>query len=259
MAARRGATLLLAAGLAVGAGMAGAPARSLDLELYARLLQRYTRAVPDIAGTRVDYAGLRRSAQWRQLVAGLASDHPEQLEGRAERLAYWIDVYNILAIDLVVRGHPARSIRDLGSWWRPVWKEPAGMVGGRPRTLDEVEHGILRPMGDPRVHGAIVCASLSCPPLAREPYRAATLDAQLDANVRRWLADPRKGLRVDQEDGVVWLSRIFDWFAGDFAAGGGTLAFVERYAPPADAAWIRTHAADAKVRFLDYDWRLNAL
>lgn len=249
-----------AGALALGIlALAPASAGGLDLDLYARLLQRYSRSVPDIAGTRVDYAGLRLSDAWRRLVSGLAADHPERLEGRKARLAYWIDVYNILAIDLVVRGRPAHSIRDLGSWWRPVWKQSAGTVGGRQVSLDHVEHGILRPMGDPRVHGAIVCASLSCPPLAREPYRPQTLDAQLDANMRRFLADPRKGLRIDRDKDVIWLSRIFDWFAADFAPSGGVLAFVRRYAPAQEAAWIQGHGGDARVRFLPYDWTLNAL
>jgi hypothetical protein len=260
MDARRQPLLCLAAAAALLAtGLPAAPARSLDWDRYAGLLQQYTRAVPDIAGTRVDYAGLRKSEAWRKLVDGLASDRPERLEGADARLAYWIDVYNILAIDLVVRGRPERSIRDLGSWWRPVWKQAAGTVGGRQVSLDEIEHGILRPMGDPRVHGAIVCASLSCPPLAREPYRAGSLDAQLDANLRRWLADPRKGLRIDRKEHVVWLSRVFDWFAGDFAAAGGVLAFVGRYAPPDESAWLARHGADATIRFLEYDWRLNTL
>lgn len=255
-----GARQVVAGGLALLVlALVPASVRGLDLNLYARLLQRYTRSVPDIAGTRVDYAGLRRSDEWRRLVSGLASDHPERLEGRNARLAYWIDVYNILAIDLVVRGRPPHSIRDLGSWWRPVWKQSAGTVGGREVSLDDVENGILRPVGDPRVHGAIVCTSLSCPPLAREPYRPNTLDAQLDANMRRFLADRRKGLRIDRDEGVVWLSRIFDWFAADFAPSGGVLAFVRRYAPADEAVWIEAHGAHARVRFLPYDWALNAL
>jgi hypothetical protein len=85
--------------------------------------------------------------------------------------------------------HPGiASIRDIGSLLRPVWNREAGRVGRRARSLGEIEHEILRPLGDPRIHGAIVCASVSCPPLRREPFAAARLDAQLDDQMRRWLA-----------------------------------------------------------------------
>jgi Protein of unknown function, DUF547 len=245
--------------LALALALGSRPAGALDLELYARLLAQYTREVPDLAGVRVDYAGIARSPEWRQLVAGLAATDPDALAGRDARLAFWIDAYNILAIDLVVRHYPVASIRDIGSWWSPVWKRTAGSVGGRERTLDEIEHRILRPMGEPRIHAAIVCASLSCPPLRREPWRAPRLDAQLDAAMRRFLADPRKGLRIDRAARRVTLSRIFDWFAGDFAGRGGALAFVTAYLPEPERAWLRDQRDEVRVAYFDYDWRLNDL
>lgn len=234
-------------------------AMSLDADLYARLLSAHTRAVDDLAGTRVDYAGLRADPAWRDLVDSVEATDPALLPDAEARKAFWINAYNVLAIDLVVQGAPRQSIRDLGSFLRPVWKRRAGRIDGRPVTLDEIEHGILRPMGDPRIHAAIVCASLSCPPLLREPYRGDTLDAQLEGSMRRFLADPRKGLRVDRKTDTLYLSSIFDWFADDFDAQGGVLSFVTRYAPEADAAWLREHGSDLRVRYLPYDWSLNRL
>ena len=229
---------------------------ALDVERYAALLESHTVAVADIASTRVDYAGLRDSTDWRYLVDDLAKDDLTTLD-RAGRLAYWINVYNILTIDMVVREAPEESIRDIGWALSPVWKKPAGRVAGREVTLDEIEHEILRPMGEPRIHAAIVCASLSCPPLRREPYRADALEAQLDDNARAWLADPRKGVRVDRVAGVVRVSAIFDWFEEDFVAVGGVRAFLGRYAPEADRAWLAARGADLELRTLDYDWSLN--
>lgn len=245
--------------LILALGLPAVPSRGLDLDLYARLLSEHTREVPDLAGVRVDYAALAGSDDWRRLVAGLAADDPGALADREATLAYWINVYNVLAIDMVVQHHPVGSIRDIGSFLRPVWKRPVAPVGGRPTSLDHVEHDVLRPLGEPRIHAAIVCASLSCPPLAREPYRAERLDAQLDAGFRRWLADPRKGVRLDRASRTLHLSPIFDWFEEDFEVSGGVLATVRRFAPPDVAAWIAEHGDDARIRYLDYDWSLNGL
>ncbi len=255
MRSRRFLGPLLAALMMLGAGSA----RALDAELYAELLDRHTREVADLALVRVDYRALRESEDWRRPVRSLAESSPASLRGRNEKLAFWINAYNVLAIDLVVRHYPVESIRDIGWLLRPVWKRPAGQVGGRSYSLDEIEHGIVRPLGDPRAHAGVVCASLSCPPLLREPWRPDRLDAQLDAALRGWLADPRKGLRIDRERGVVTLSRIFDWFEEDFEDAGGVMAFVAPYLSDVDRDWLRGEGADASIEYLDYDWGLNEL
>lgn len=234
------------------------PAFAFDEALYANLLEQHSRAVDDLAGVRVDYAALSRSPEWQRLIASLDAADPSALDGREEELAFWIDVYNALAIDVVARNWPVGSIRDVGSLFSPVWKRPAGSVGGRTVTLDEVEHEIIRPLGDPRAHAAVVCASTSCPSLRREPYTPERLDAQLDGATRAWLADPGKGLRIDRAANTVHLSKIFDWFPEDFEAAGGALAFAARHATGEDAAWLRAHP-DARVAYLDYDWDVNAL
>ena len=235
------------------------PAAAFDEALYATLLERHTQPVADLARVRVDYPAIAASADWKHLVASLANADLAALRTREQQLAFWIDAYNILAIDLVAGHYPVDSIRDIGSLLRPVWKRPAGTVGGRTVTLDEIEHGIVRPLGDPRTHSVVVCASTSCPALPREPLRAALLDAQLDAAMRRWLADPEKGLRIDRARDAVHLSKIFDWFEEDFAKAGGVLAFAARYAPDADREWLRAHAATARIEYFDYDWAVNAL
>ena len=239
--------------------LATTPAAAFDLELYQRLLREHTREVSDAAGVRVDYAALRRSEDWRRLVASLSASDPTQLAERSQRLAFWIDAYNVLAIELVVRNQPRESIRDIGTLFSPVWKREAGRIAGRPYSLDEIEHDILRPLGEPRIHAAIVCASVSCPSLAREPYRAETLDAQLDASLRRFLADPRKGSRLDAARGALVLSPIFDWFAGDFAAAGGVLPFLTPHLPESTRAWLSQRSERVRLAYFDYDWSLNAL
>jgi len=247
---------MLIATLASATREASAAVNSIELDLYGRLLERHTRVVADTAGTRVDYAALRADPEWRQLLEGLAAaPTPAASAAQAERLAYWINAYNMLAIDMVVRSYPVASIRDIGSLLRPVWKREAGKAGGRAVTLDEIEHAILRPIGDPRMHVAIVCASTSCPSLTREPFRAERLDAQLEAAARAFVANPEKGARI--ESGGLRISKIFDWFGRDFAASGGVLAFVRHHASAELRSAIDRLGPDPSLVFFDYDWSLN--
>jgi hypothetical protein len=243
---RRGIAAVFGVGL--GLLVSGAVhAACFDEAAWNGVLQRYTAPVPEVAAVGVDYAGLRRSRALAPLLSSLESCRPESLDADG-RMALWINAYNVLVVEMVVRERPKKSIRDLGSLLRPVWKRPAGRVGGRAVTLHQIEHDILRPLGEPRIHGAMVCASQSCPPLRREPFSAARLDAQLDDQMRSFLADRRKGARL--EGGRLRLSKIFDWFEEDFRAAGGVVAFVRPYLD-------FDPGAKPKLVWFDYDWSLN--
>lgn len=247
--------------LAIAVILLAAPAAwaEFDEDLYAALLERHTRAVADVAGTRVAYSDLASSADWRRLVDGLDGVDVTALPGPHARLAFWINAYNVLVIDLVVRNYPIDDIRDLGGLLTPVWKLEAGRVGGRPVTLHEIEHGVLRPLGDPRIHAALVCASTSCPSLRREPYSAERIPDQLEDAMQAFLADPRKGLAVDRARRRVRLSRIFDWFEEDFEAAGGPLEYVSRKAPKSERSWLAKPPEGLRRDYFDYDWTLNDL
>jgi len=248
--------LLLALLAAPGAARA---VGCLDARLWAEILGRHTAEVPDAAGVRVDYAALAVAPSWARLVTSLAACDPERLRRREERLAFWVNAYNVLAIDVVVKHRPVQSIRDAGSLLRPVWKREAGRIGGRGVSLDEIEHAILRRMDDPRIHAAIVCASTSCPSLRREPFDPARVDAQLDDALRRFLADPRKGAAFDPAGRRLLLSRIFDWFEEDFASRGGVLTFLLPHLPDEIRAQIAAHRDGIRIGYFEYDWRLNDL
>jgi hypothetical protein len=243
----------LASLLLATAPVHGAP---FDRALWNQLLEAHTRTVDDAARVRVDYAAIALDPRWKQLIASVQSADPRALAGRAQTLAFWIDVYNILAIDLVARHYPVDGIRDIGSLFRPVWDRAAGRVGDSPVTLGQIEHEILRPLGDPRIHAAIVCASVSCPPLGREAYEPSRLDDQLDAALRAFLAIPEKGSRYTPGSAVLQLSRIFDWFAEDFEASGGIPEALRSHLPDDTAAALDTRP---RIRFMDYDWSLNGL
>lgn len=238
--------------------LAGTAAAEFDVDLYADVLRDHTAETSRLAGTEVDYEAIAGDPRWPRLLAGLEAARPSAIRRPEERLAFWINAYNVLAIRMVIDHWPLESIRDAGSLIWPVWRREIARIEGERVTLHEIEHEILRPTGEPRIHGAIVCASLSCPSLAREPYRGDQISAQLDASMRRFLADPRKGLHIDRTERTVVLSRIFRWFSDDFDAAGGALAFSARYAPDADGAWIDTRLETLDLEYFEYDWALNA-
>ncbi|MGB4056690.1 MAG: DUF547 domain-containing protein, partial [Alphaproteobacteria bacterium] len=159
-----------------------------------------------------------------------------------------INAYNLLTIDLIVKNNDVKSIKDLGTLLQSPWKAHSWQVAGNAYTLDKIEHGVLRKMHDPRIHMAIVCASLSCPDLRNEVYQEKTLDSQLDDQVRKFLSNSTKGMK-ESASGVT-LSPIFKWFAEDFGGDKGVLAFVKKYKPDISES-------GTIIDYFDYDWNLN--
>lgn len=217
---------------------------------YAALLQRHVRPATK-NGTplnSVHYAALKSDPLLPKALGKIASHPQTALATPQEKLAFHINAYNLLAIKMVVDHWPANSIKDASGFLTPVWKMDAGAVSGQVLSLDELEHKILRPMGEPRIHLAIVCASVSCPDLRLEPYTAEKLSQQLDDQSKTFLANTAKGLRL--EGATAHVSRIFEWFGQDFQSVGGVDAFVRRHAPPLPATVDITPD-------LPYDWATN--
>ena len=197
----------------------------------------------------VDYQIIKSNDSLEKAYQDLSNFKIEQLANRNEKLAFYINAYNILALKKVVDHWPTESIKDSGSFFSPVWDKPAGSLGGEIVSLGRVEHKILRPMGDPRIHLAIVCASVSCPDLRKEPYTAAKLNDQLDDQARQFLNNKGKGLKIEKK--AIRLSKIFDWFVEDFDVNGGVTAFIKRY---------RTDLPSLKVKTnIPYDWAVNGV
>lgn len=256
MNAAGGVLALVALGLGVAsAEEAEAPSASLHAP-YDRLLRAHVR---DGA---VDYAGLKkREAALDDHLRTLGRTDPDRLS-RDGKLAFWINAYNAFTLKLILRHYPnVTSIKEIPNRWdHQEWT-----VGGKKYSLDQIEHKILRKMDEPRIHFAIVCASKSCPDLAAEAYLPETIDAQLTAATRRFLADGSKGLAVSLESGwfggrkpVVRLSRIFSWFSEDFErASGDVIGFVLLHAPEDAQRFIRAHREEIDVKYMDYDWSLN--
>lgn len=242
----------------------GTESGSLATEDYANVLTSY---VDDQA--LVDYQTLQQNRQALDTYnTSLASISPEQLTSwsDAEQIAYWVNAYNSLTLASIIDQAPLKdSIKDI----KGVWKGRKHAVSGTTKTLDEIEHETLRKdFQEPRIHAALVCAAMSCPPLRQEPFTADQLDAQLDDQVNQWLANPETGLRIDRENNQVYLSKIFKWFGEDWLPGYGTdtgftggekqravLNFVSNYVSPEDKAYLE--AGDYGVTYMDYDWALN--
>jgi len=196
-----------------------------------------------------------REAELRSYVASLADTDPDTLT-RDEALAYWINLYNAGAITLAVEafheGH-ASVLRIPGGFSRSLVQ-----VADEVMSLDAIEHGKIRRFGDPRIHGALVCGSLSCPTLRAAPYGGHDLDNQLDDQMKSFLSG---GGAVAGEDGSIELSRVFKWFGSDFVRPHRMPTFLpssKRSVLRAVRPWLADELIDRqRVRFLTYDWGLG--
>lgn len=165
-----------------------------DWSAYADVLKSVSQGTKNnVKLALVDYQALKENGKLEAAYRQLSSFPVKNLSSKEEELAFYINTYNILALKMVVDHWPLDSIKDAGSLLSPVWGKPAGSINGKTVSLDDIENKILRPMGEPRIHFAIVCASVSCPDLRNTPYTASTLNAQLDKQVQKFLTNAIKG------------------------------------------------------------------
>ena len=199
---------------------------AVDHSVFDRLLKRY-----------VDEDGWVNYRAWkdqdektlRNYLQSLGEVDPEPLE-RPEKLAFWINAYNALTIQGILEFYPLKSIREKVSRFVGfnIWDDYPMTVHGKAYSLNDIEHRILRKMDEPRIHFAIVCASVGCPKLRNEAYRARDLDSQLQDNAKDFFARPRN-FRIDRRRNTVYLSSILDWFGEDF--GGSDRAKLDSVIP----------------------------
>lgn len=228
-----------------------------DHSRYDRVLTRFV----DSAG-RVDYEGLARQADslLKPYLGQLARANLSDMD-RAERLAFWINAYNALTLALVSEHYPINTIWAITSG-PPEPKEESpfeltvGTVADTARTLDEIEHEIIRErFEEPRIHFALVCAAVSCPRLRRHPYTGRRLDDQLHDQARVFFHDERKN-RIPARAGRIELSPILKWYRKDF---GPTTDALQRFIAPYFENDIKKKLAEAEYQivFGSYDWALN--
>ncbi len=233
------------------------PVAAFDFSDWDALIKKHVspKKVDGVMINAVNYKNLKNDEDFKQLTSRLNSVQEDSFKTRDEKLAFWINTYNILAAKMVSDRFPIKSIKDAGSFFSPVWKKPAGHVAGKERTLNEIEHEILRKMDEPRIHVAIVCASVSCPDLRLEAFRADSLNEQLNDQMKRFLQSSEKGMRIDKKKNRVYLSSIFKWFKDDFESRGGVLKFISQYVSSEEAKELVNSRID--VSYLDYNWGIN--
>ena len=183
--------------------------------------------------------------------------HDPRTYPRAEQKAYWINFYNALTVQVVVNAYPVDSIRDIHESWIPLsgpWDDIHAQVAGQELTLNNIEHGILRPIWrDNRIHYAVNCASYGCPNQSPTVFTAANTEELLDASARAYINHPRGVDFVD--DDFLMISSIYNWYVEDFGNSQETVfAHLIRYAEAGLAARLKDFAGSVDY---EYDWNLN--
>ena len=229
------------------------------------LLKQHVTWISNGGASQVDYAAIKRDPSllkgYLDEIAAVSNEEYADF-AKPQQLAFLINAYNAYTIEFVLTEYPnIESIKELGSLFSSPWKKKLFPLLGEKRSLDEIEHGMIRKPGDfddPRIHMAVNCASIGCPALRDEAFAAERLDMQLEDGVRRFLGDSSRN-RADQKG--LWVSKIFDWYAVDFKKQSGSVAkWLAPYAEQLGSdAQIRAAVASGslRVRHLDYDWALN--
>jgi hypothetical protein len=230
---------------------------AFDFSDWDTLVKKYVapQMVDGILINAVDYSNLKKDPLFSDLASRLNSYSLESLESEISKLTFWINVYNILAAKMITDHYPIESIKDAGSLFKSVWRQRAGKVGGKERTLNDIEHGILRKMNEPRIHVAIVCASVSCPDLRLEAYTVEKLNDQLDDQMVKFLQSREKGMKLDVKKNRVYLSSIFNWFKEDFESKGGILKHISQYVSAEEKKALNN--SNLKIFYIDYNWMIN--
>ncbi|MED5387304.1 MAG: DUF547 domain-containing protein [Pseudomonadota bacterium] len=243
------------------------PLMAFDHQRWDALLADHVQWQRNGVTTVVNYRGFQtdRGALNRYLEA-LSSVSADDFGkwSRDDKLAFLINAYNAFTVDLLLRQDTLpSSIRDIGSFFSGPWNQRFFRLLGEARTLDEVEHEMIRgnpALMDPRIHFAVNCASVGCPALRPEAYRGDRLEEQLSDSTRRFLSDRQRN-RFNERKNALEVSKIFDWYEEDFAKAAGSLShYLLQYADTLEIPPDHRKSLDdgaLGIHFLEYDWSLN--
>lgn len=246
-----------------------ASAAEFDYKHYAQILDNYVHEGKTIKGIKldvVDYEGLFKESQYPAsdysiFLKQLSRFNPDSLKTREEKIAFWINAYNIGAMKMIIDHYPVDSIRSRKiSFIKNPWKKKILNIHGTLYSLGQIEHEII--LGKYRAkkaHFAIVCASLSCPDISKDVYRGTTLKSQLERQARIFINNKSKGLVVDRAQNIVYASKIFKWDEKNFPRGADDIVpFITPFIENAkDRQYLQKK--NYKLQFSDYNWDVNSL
>lgn len=177
---------------------------------------------------------------------------------RNQRLAFLINAYNAYTIKLILNNYPVKSIKKIGGWFGNPWKEKFFTLLGEKTSLDQIEHEFIRPVfEEPRIHFAVNCASVGCPNLRYEAFKAKALNSQLQNSTIKFLTDRTKN-RFDQAGNKIYISKIFKWYAEDFEKEYGSVNnFIADFLSPNPKYRSMIRGNNVKTDWTEYDWNLN--
>lgn len=210
-----------------------------DHSAWESLLERFV----DTHGN-VDYKTFAgASGELDNYLEDLAGKEPPEGAMKNEKLAYYINLYNAATVKLILDNYPVKSIKDIKSPWDKKWVK----IGDREVSLGDIEHNILRKMGEPRIHFAINCASYSCPKLLNKAFTATKMETQLQAAAVGFIRDPSNN-KISKSS--LELSHIFNWYKKDFTENGTLIEYIDKFTG-------EPISSNATIKYLDYDWSLN--
>jgi len=246
-----------------------AEAAAFDHGRWELLLREHVTVVADGKVTQVDYDGfLRDRDRLKDYLKSLSEIDRSTFDSYSpdQQLAFLINAYNSWTVELILTGYPEiESIKDLGLFLQSPWKKKFIPLLGSTRSLDDIEHNLIRGSGrynDPRIHFAVNCASIGCPPLRAEAYTGEKLQLQLAEAVDRFLSD-RERNRLNGQ--ILEISSLFKWYRQDFEKGWHGYQSLEQFLADHGKSLGLDKQTAGKVRssiigisFLPYDWKLNS-
>lgn len=235
--------------LVAGGGAAHAAEKSNFTTLYDGLLRDYVSegSIESMGVMVVDYEAWEADPRHEQALQHLKQEQPD--DRREEKLAFWINVYNFLTIDLVIKKDVTRAITDLGNLFTNPWKRFSWKMHGEWLSLYHIEHEIIRPMGEPRALLVLCNSAISAPDIRAEAYRADRLDAQMGEQITRFVGNVLKGVVVYGD--TLEASGIFKHYEKDFGGEDGAIALIGAYRDD-----VKAHMWFSK--YMPYVWLVNS-
>ncbi|MBW2705913.1 MAG: DUF547 domain-containing protein [Deltaproteobacteria bacterium] len=247
--------IILTVSIIFGAGLCqSVSAAGFDHSIFDRILKTYV----NNQGL-VDYNGIAGDQSFNSYMESLKTAQADSMS-RDGQLAFWINAYNAVTIDKVIKWKPKKSVRETfvpGVWsGTKFFTSREHTVAGEQLSQDDIENEFLRKqLKEPRIHFVIICASSSCPPLPRFAYTEDNVQAKLEDETRKYINSER-GTQIDTAKNTLYLSKLFDWYAGDFEyKSGSVLDFIKPYLDESALAFVEKKP---KIKFIHYDWALNA-